>query len=116
MSIYEYKPLLVFCVIVMFFFGACMGSFLNCAAWRITHGESFLKGRSHCPSCNHPLGILELIPVFSWLVQGGRCRHCGEKISVRYLLTETAFGIISVVCLLRFDLSVLMLSFAFSFS
>ena len=109
MSIYEYKPFLYFMTAVAAVFGAVMGSFLNCAAWRIAHGESFLKGRSRCPSCGHVLGPLELIPVVSWALQGGRCHSCGEKISIRYPLTELAFGCVTVLCLLRFDFTVLCL-------
>ena len=109
MSIYEYQPMLIYSIVLAFFFGACMGSFLNCAAWRITHGESFLSGRSHCPSCGHALGLIDLIPVFGWIILKGRCRYCKEKIPVRYLLTEIAFGLITVMCLLRFDLTVLCL-------
>ena len=109
MSIYEYQPVLIFCSILAFCFGTCMGSFLNCAAWRISHGESFISGRSHCPSCGHELGAIELIPIVGWIMLKGRCRHCSEKISVRYLITETGFGLITLLCLLRFDLTVLCL-------
>lgn len=109
MSIYEYQPMLIYFVVLAFCFGACMGSFLNCAAWRITHNESFLSGRSHCPSCGHILGVVELIPIFGWILLKGRCRHCKEKISVRYLFTELAMGLITVLCLLRFDLTILCL-------
>ena len=108
-SIYEYPPVLFFCAAVALIFGAVMGSFLNCAAWRIAHGESFLKGRSRCPRCGHVLTPPELVPVFSWLLQGGRCRACGEKISVRYPLTELGFALTTLVCLLRFDLTALCL-------
>jgi leader peptidase (prepilin peptidase)/N-methyltransferase len=89
--------------------GAVFGSFLNCAAWRIAHGESFLRGHSRCPSCNHPLGVRDLVPVFSWLFQKGRCRYCGVKISVRYPLTELFFALVTLLCLLRFDLTILCL-------
>lgn len=109
MSIYEYRPLLVFCVAVAACFGAVAGSFLNCAAWRIVHGEPFVKGRSHCPHCGHVLTPPELVPVLSWLVQKGRCRQCGAKISVRYPLTELVFALATVLCLLRFDLTALCL-------
>ena len=75
--------MLIFFTVIAAVFGAVMGSFLNCAAWRIAHGESFLKGRSHCPNCGHVLGPLELIPVLSWVIQGGKCKGCGQKISIR---------------------------------
>ena len=109
MSIYAYRPALVFFVTVAALFGMIMGSFLNCAAWRIVHGESFIKGRSHCPTCGHALGATELIPVFSWLLQKGRCKWCGARVSARYPITELCFGTITALCLLRFDLTVLCL-------
>lgn len=107
MFIYEYRPALVFCVAVAACFGAIMGSFLNCAAWRVVRGESFIRGRSRCPSCGHVLGPLELIPIISWLIQRGRCKACGAKISVRYPLTELACALMTVLCLLRFGLTVI---------
>ena len=85
--------------------GAVFGSFINCAAWRIAHGENFLKGRSHCAECGHVLGIGDLIPVISYLALKGKCRYCGKKISPRYMLTELAMAAAFVLCLLRFDLS-----------
>ncbi len=109
MSIYDYRPMMIFCIVLTACLGAVLGSFLNCAAWRIVHGESFLRGRSHCPTCGHTLTPLELIPVLSWVIQKGRCRSCGQKISVRYPLTELACAALSVLCLLRFDLTVLCL-------
>jgi len=109
MSIYEYRPLLVFSVILAACLGAVAGSFLNCAAWRIVHNEPFVKGRSHCPHCGHVLGPLELVPVLSWLAQRGRCKSCGAKLSARYPLTELIFALVTVLCLLRFDLTVLCL-------
>ena len=109
MILYEYPPILIFCVVLAAVFGAVMGSFLNCAAWRISHGESFVKGRSHCPSCGHSLGAAELVPVFSWLFQKGKCKWCGEKVPIRYPLTELCFALVTVLCLLRFGLTVLCL-------
>ena len=105
MSIYEDTFFMIYCCVLAGVFGAVLGSFLNCAAWRIAHGESFVKGRSHCTSCGHVLGFLDLIPVFSWIFLGGRCRYCKTKISPRYMLTELFFALVSVLTLLRFDLS-----------
>lgn len=109
MSIYEYQPAFYFFVILAALLGAVLGSFLNCAAFRIVRGESFTKGRSRCPSCGHELGAAELIPVLSWLIQKGKCKWCGEKISIRYPLTEIGFSLITVLCLLRFDLTIVCL-------
>lgn len=105
MSIYEDTFFMIYCCILAAVFGAVLGSFLNCAAWRIAHGESFLKGRSHCTSCGHVLGVPDLIPIFSWIFLGGKCRYCKTKISPRYMLTELLFAAVSVLSLLRLDLS-----------
>ena len=109
MSIYEYQPALVFFVVLAALLGLVFGSFLNCAAFRLVRGEAFVKGRSHCPSCGHELGVLELIPLLSWVLQRGRCKWCGSKVSIRYPLTEASFAVLTVACLLRFDLTVLSL-------
>lgn len=66
--------------------GAAVGSFLDCMAVR---GE-LPRGRSRCDSCGHPLGPAELVPIFSYLVFQGRCRHCGSAIPVRCLWAEIA--------------------------
>ena len=109
MSIYEYRPVLIYCIVVAAALGAVAGSFLNCAAWRIVRGESFIRGRSRCPACGHTLGVSELIPIVSWVVQRGRCKACGAKVSVRYPLTELGFAILTVLCVLRFGLTPLCL-------
>ena len=109
LSIYTCRPILAYCVAVAACLGAVMGSFLNCAAFRIVRGESFLKGRSRCPACGHELTARELVPVLSWVFQRGRCRACGAKVSARYPLTELGFALATVLCLLRFDLTVLCL-------
>lgn len=109
MSIHDSQPVLIYCVCVAAVFGAAMGSFLNCAAWRIAHKQSFLKGRSRCPACGHTLSAIDLVPLLSWLLLRGKCRYCGAKVSIRYFLTELLMAAITVLCLLRFDLTVLCL-------
>lgn len=108
MSIFEDKTILIICCLYSAVIGAVLGSFLNCAAGRIAAGKSFLKGRSHCmnPDCGHVLSALDLIPVFSWIFLKGKCRYCRSRVSVRYPLTELMFAVLSVLCLLRCDLSV----------
>lgn len=68
--------------------GAVFGSFITCQADRIAAGESWIKGRSHCDACGHQLSALDLIPIFSYLIHGGKCRYCGTKLSSKYLITE----------------------------
>ncbi len=97
--------LTVYTAILVFIFGTVFGSFLNCMAWRIAHGESVLKGRSHCAVCNHVLSAPDLIPVFSWIFLRGRCRYCGEKISARYMAAELVCGAGFVLSFLRLGLS-----------
>jgi len=95
----------LYCAIMSFVLGSVFGSFINCFAWRITHHESILKGRSHCAVCGHTLAALDLVPIFSWLFLRGKCRYCGEKISPRYMLTELALGAAFLLCFLRFGFS-----------
>ena len=88
--------MLILCYTVLYFLrfmaGACVFSFLGVVAYRLPKGESFIKGRSYCPSCGHALTILDLVPVFSWLALRGRCRHCGAKIGARYLAVDALGG------------------------
>ena len=81
-------------------FGLCVGSFLNVCIFRIPREESIVTGPSHCMSCGERLKWYELIPVFSFLMQGGRCRHCKAKLSPQYPLIEAANAAGWVVCLL----------------
>lgn len=85
--------------------GLCMGSFLNCTAWRMTHDESVMHGRSHCPSCGHVLSTMDLVPVFSWLFLRGRCRYCGEHISARYPLTEALMALVYVSVVVHYGVT-----------
>jgi leader peptidase (prepilin peptidase) / N-methyltransferase len=71
-------------------FGLLIGSFLNVVVWRVPRQESIVTPGSHCPHCDAALSPLENVPVLSWLVLRGRCRHCGQPISVRYPLVELA--------------------------
>ena len=79
--------------------GACLGSFLNVVAHRSIQGRSWWgKERSVCESCGHVLGVRELIPLVSYIIQKGRCIHCGKKFSVRYFLVEliTCLAFVSI--------------------
>ena len=87
---------------IRFMLGAALFSFMNVVAWRLPQGKSPLTGRSFCPSCGEALQARDLVPVFSWLALRGRCRRCGAKIAVRYLLAELLGGALAVGCTLRF--------------
>lgn len=84
---------LLLLALLAFVLGACVGSFINCAALRRETGESVLKGRSHCESCREVLAPGELIPILSWFLQGGKCKHCAAPLSARYPLTEFLCGL-----------------------
>ncbi len=84
-------------IIFVFILGAIVGSFLNVLILRYGTGRSIVGGRSQCFSCAHPLRWYELIPIFSFLIQGGRCRHCQAKISWQYSLVELVTGILFVL-------------------
>ncbi len=77
--------------------GLVLGSAVTAIAWRIPRGVSWTRGRSACPACGAPLGALDLVPVLSWLVSRGRCRHCGARIAWRYPLTELWCGLWGVL-------------------
>jgi leader peptidase (prepilin peptidase)/N-methyltransferase len=73
-------------------FGLIMGSAVTALAWRVPRKISWARGRSACPTCATALGPADLVPVLSFLVARGRCRHCGAPISWRYPLTELMCG------------------------
>ena len=104
----------------IFLLGLVIGSFLNSVIYRLDKKESPLRGRSFCPYCHHKLALIDLIPVLSFLILGGRCRYCHKKISLQYPLVELATAFLflfSVVYLgLPFDLfSLLNIFFIFLF-
>ncbi len=81
-----------FADIVAFVLGLAFGSFGGMLASRLPDGKPF-TGRSNCPNCGHVLEPLELIPLVSYLLQKGRCKHCGQKISGGYFLVELSTAV-----------------------
>src|SRR3954469_1607506 len=75
-------------------FGLLVGSFLNVVAYRLPRKESLVKPRSRCPGCGHEVRARDNIPVLSWLILRGRCRDCGEPISIRYPIVEATTAIL----------------------
>jgi leader peptidase (prepilin peptidase)/N-methyltransferase len=72
--------------------GLMTGSFVGLVAHRVPRGDSIVGGRSVCDSCGVQIAAYDNVPVFSWLILRGRCRSCGERIPLRYLLIELALG------------------------
>lgn len=79
-------------LIILFVLGTVTGSFINVVVYRFPRGQSVISPPSACPFCERRLGIAELIPLVSYILLGGRCRHCKTGISLRYFLVELATG------------------------
>jgi leader peptidase (prepilin peptidase)/N-methyltransferase len=82
-------------------FGLAVGSFMTVAVHRIPKGESLLQPRSRCPGCGTEIGARDNVPVLSWLLLRGRCRRCGERISVVYPLIELVTAVLVVLAVIR---------------
>ena len=82
--------------------GLCVGSFCNVLIFRLPKGEEFVKTPSHCMACGHRLSWYELIPLLSWLIQGGKCRACKAPISRQYPAVEALNGAMWLFTGLRF--------------
>ena len=82
----------VFGYLVAALFGLVVGSFLNVVIWRLPRGLNLSKPPSHCPGCQRRIRWIENIPVFSWLIQAGRCRGCRQPIRFRYPFVELLTG------------------------
>lgn len=95
--------------------GACTGSFLNVAIYRLPRGESVVAPRSHCTRCERIIPWYDNIPVLSWILLRGRCRGCQEPFSIRYPIVEALTGVLLFVLWLQFGLSPA-LAFAFYFA
>lgn len=87
--------------IIIFCVGAMLGSFLGVALDRYNTGRS-MGGRSICFTCNKKLGPHELIPVLSYMMQGGKCRGCKSKVSFEYVLIELVAGLTAVLIFFKF--------------
>lgn len=96
----------IYYAIVFFIFGIVLGSFYNVVGYRLPKGESIAFPPSHCTKCNHRLTSLELIPIFSFLIQKGKCKNCGDKISWFYTIFEFLTGVLFSISYLVFGLSI----------
>lgn len=75
-------------------FGLAVGSFLNVVIHRVPLHQSVVTPRSRCPSCRTTLRARDNVPLVSWVLLGGRCRHCAQPISARYSLVEAATAVL----------------------
>ena len=87
----------IFFCILIFIMGTVFGSFFTLAVYRIPLNKNIVNERSFCPKCNHRLEFIDLIPVLSYIFLRGKCRYCGEKVRIRYLILEVLSGIVFLV-------------------
>jgi leader peptidase (prepilin peptidase)/N-methyltransferase len=102
--------------VAIFMMGLAFGSFLNVCVYRLPLDLSVVHPRSACPACQHSIHFYDNVPVLSWLILGGRCRHCKARISPRYLMVELLTGAIFLACYAHFGLTLATLKYcAFGF-
>ena len=95
----------------IFVFGLAFGSFLNVCVYRLPRDLSVVRPRSACPNCNQWIAFYHNVPVLSWLLLRGRCRHCKARISARYLIVELLTGALFLACYWHFGLTLAMLKY-----
>ena len=83
----------IFIVAVCGIIGLMVGSFANVCVYRIPRGDSVAFPGSHCPTCQHEIAWYDNIPLLSWLLLKGKCRHCSSKISPRYPFLELLMAV-----------------------
>jgi|AntRauTorcE11897_2_1112592.scaffolds.fasta_scaffold14682_2 leader peptidase (prepilin peptidase)/N-methyltransferase len=91
----------IFNLIFIFILGTIIGSFLNVVIYRFNTGRT-IGGRSKCMSCGYQLRWYDLVPVFSWIFNLGKCRKCGSKISWQYPLVELGTGVVFAGLFLKY--------------
>lgn len=96
----------IYMYVLVVIIGLIIGSFLNVCIYRIPRKESISFPPSHCFSCDHDLKPKDLFPVLSYLFIKGRCRYCGEKISIQYPLIETLNSLVYLLLLTHFGLNI----------
>lgn len=92
--------------VVIFIFGLILGSFYTVVGERLPEGKSIVNPPSHCPNCNHRLGIMELIPVLSFIFLGGKCKNCKSKIPVLSTLIEILTALLFLIAYIKFGISI----------
>ena len=102
--------------IVIFLYGIVIGSFLNVLIYRIPKKENIVTTRSHCMNCGYQLRWYDLVPLFSYLALGGRCRKCKAHISAQYPIIEALNGVLYLLVFWKYGMSVDSLVYCLLFS
>lgn len=95
--------MLIIIPILVAIFGLVIGSFLNVVIYRLKAKKSVVRGRSFCPHCQKTLKFADLIPLFSFICQKGKCRYCNQKISWQYPLVEFFTALTFLLVYLKFQ-------------
>lgn len=98
-------------MVLIILLGLIIGSFLNVCIYRISRDESIFFPQSHCTSCGYSLKPKDLVPVFSYIFLGGKCRSCKEKISITYPLVETLNACLYLLIYLKYGFTLDFLKF-----
>ena len=96
MPLFELDYVGIFTLVLAFIFGTVLASFITCTAGRLLAGMDWINEHSHCDTCGHQLGALDLFPIFSYVLLGGKCRYCGAKVPIRCLISEGLLGFVFV--------------------
>lgn len=91
--------------LLFFVIGTVFGSFFTLAVYRIPLHQDITHKRSYCPNCNHRLSFWDMIPIFSYICLGGKCRYCKEKIRIRYLFLEILTGIVFLLFVMSLNIN-----------
>ncbi len=89
----------------VFICGSLLTSFYHVLVIRLNEKKSIL-GRSHCDYCNHDLSILDVFPIFGYLLNKGKCRHCKESIPIKHLIYEIIGGSLFTISFFIYDFSI----------
>jgi len=99
------NSLIILTYVYAFIIGICVASFINVVIDRIPRNEDFIFGRSHCDCCKKVLEWYDLIPIVSFIVLKGKCRHCQNLISRKGFIIEILGGLMGMFCFYRFGLN-----------
>lgn len=109
-------PISIIQYIVTLIIGVIVGSFLNVCIYRLPSEQSIVTNSSHCMKCGAKIKRYDLIPVISWFILRGRCRACHEKFSIRYPMIELLNGLLWILSIWRFDMTIKGILVCFLFS
>lgn len=92
-------------LVPVFLFGTIFGSFINVLIYRLPRNKSIVSPPSSCPRCGSRIEFYDNIPLLSYIILGGKCRRCGQPISIRYPAVELLAGLLAVAAIYRFGLN-----------